>query len=58
MTAHHLYGETYAAGNFHHWRSSDRRLWWIMAIEPMFGSPMAKAVMDDFGNLVRVSAVM
>lgn len=59
MTAVQLAGDSYVCGALHHFRMAhDRRFWWIMLIEPLFDSPMAKAVMDDFGNLVRVSEVV
>lgn len=46
-------------GQFHHWRDhADRRIWWVLVAEELVGHPMAKCVMDDFGNLVRVSEVV
>lgn len=43
-------------GHFQHWRShQDRRFWWICVNEEIIGNMIARSVMDDFGNLVRVS---
>jgi hypothetical protein len=62
VTGHRLgTGDSYQAGEgyFQHWRSSqDRRFWWISVAEPMVNCPMCLCVMDDFGNLVRVSEVV
>ena len=59
MTTIRLGPDSYVAGHMHHFRMAvDRRFWWIMLTEELFDRPMAKCVMDDFGDLVRVSEVV
>lgn len=49
------YGACFASA----WRDAkDRRFWWISVTCPQVGSPMVRCVMDDYGDLVAVGAVL
>lgn len=46
--------DTASGGDFIAWRNKRDRRFWLVVCPPGFKCVLMRAVMDDFGNLVRV----